>query len=223
MFFSSVLKIYMYLSKPLNQHKYYCNQRLKYINSILCLAPSVKSDRKFNMLQIQSFRTIYSYRHTLVIPQYCNKGTVPSVKFQYRSTLGNGTDRQTHAQTHECSALVPHTRYTRKKIACEVLSSWTVDQTKLSCLILLRTLPHSRRWIQYIGDSHLKQTSDYRKARKLLPGASRPKKRKTTTNRTYSWQFRCINSINIILLSNGLIYVYIVGIRVKRIVMSCFT
>ena len=42
------------------------------------------------MLQIWSFRTIYSYRHTLVIPQYCNKGTVPSVKFQYRSTLVHG-------------------------------------------------------------------------------------------------------------------------------------
>ena len=44
----------------------------------------------FNMLQIWSFRTIYSYRYILVIPQYCNKGTVPSVKFQYCSTLAHG-------------------------------------------------------------------------------------------------------------------------------------
>ena len=42
------------------------------------------------MLQIWSFRTIYSYHHTLVIPQYCNKDTIPSVNFQYRSTLAHG-------------------------------------------------------------------------------------------------------------------------------------
>ena len=47
-----------------------------------------------------------------------------------------------------------------EKIACEVCSSRTVDQTKLSCLILLPYCTCSHRWIQYIGDSHLKQTSD---------------------------------------------------------------
>ena len=38
----------------------------------------------------------------------------------------------------------------------------TVDQTKLSRLILLPYCT-GHHWIQYIGDSHLKQTSDYRK------------------------------------------------------------
>ena len=82
----------------------------------------------------------------------------------------------------------------------------------------------SHRWIQCTNDSHLKQSSDYRQATKSLPGASRPRRGQTTTNGTYSWQFRCINSIHIVLCtSNDLIHVYVVGIHVKRIITSCFT
>ena len=32
------------------------------------------------------------------------------------------------------------------------------------------TLLHSHHWIQYTSDNYLKQTSDYRQARKSLPG-----------------------------------------------------
>ena len=105
-----------------------------------------------------------------------------------------------------------------RKIACKVCSSRRVDQTKLSRLILLPYCTRSHPWIQYIDDSHLKQMSGYRQARKLLLGASQPRRGKTTTNGTYSWQFRCINSIHIVLcMSNGLIYVYVVGIHVKEL------
>ena len=53
-------------------------------------------------------------------------------------TISRGTDRLTHAQSHECSALASQIQeLVHKKIPEEVCSSWTVGWTKLSRLILL--------------------------------------------------------------------------------------
>ena len=113
-----------------------------------------------------------------------------------------------------------HFRYKICTLRSLFLSTSRPDKVKVPHSF---TLLHSHHWILYIGDSHLKQTPDYRQVRKSLPGVSQPKRSKTTTNGTCSWQFRCINLIHIVLCtSNGLIYVYIVGICVKRITTSCF-
>ena len=125
--------------------------------------------------------------------------------------------------SHKYSALVPQIQdMCIRKLARRVCSSWMVDRAKIKLphsFILL----HSHCWIQYTSDSHLKQISDYRQVRKLLLGASRPRRGKPPQNGTYSWQFRCINSIHIVpCMTNSPIYVCIVGVHVKRIVMSCF-
>ena len=62
----------------------------------------------------------------------------------------------------------------------------------------------------------------YRQTRNSLPGMSQPRRKYTTTNRIYSWQFKYVNALLLVLcMSNGLICGYINSIHDKIIVTSC--
>ena len=112
-----------------------------------------------------------------------------------------------------------------KKKAWSNQSCRLVDRPKSSPLLLLP------RWMSITGYHTTRKTSysqwlatEKQEIRYRVPGASKSRREKTTTNGIYSWQFKYVNVIlTVLCIINVIICAYITGIHDKRIVTSCTT
>ena len=109
-----------------------------------------------------------------------------------------------------------------RKIAWSNHSCWPVDQPKSSLLFLLP-------WYTATAGYRTSRKTSYSQwlatdKEEIRYEAQVSQGEKTTANGRFSWQFKYVNTILIILcMSNGLICAYITSIHDKRIVTSCTT
>ena len=109
-----------------------------------------------------------------------------------------------------------------RKIAWSSHSCRLVYRPKPSHLLLLIWCMAITGYYTSRNTYQLQPMAGYSQTRNLLSGASQSRKEKTTPNGRYSWQFKYVNDILIVLcMSSGLLCSYITGIHDKRIVTSC--